>query len=119
MLTRAELYHQIDMDDLTLEGLAKHQDDSSREHSVEHHFFAPESADLQELGAFCAKLGFQPSSIERGRTKDGEGYFHFDVVSKTTMPRASVYRESTLMRCLASCYSVGYDGWGTLVQKQV
>jgi len=111
------LYHQIDMDESTLEGLARHGDDPEREHAVEHHFFAPTSAPLYELCALGRKLGFQPSQIEQGVAEKGDKYFYCDLVSTARVTRPLVYRESLLMHLLGESYGAEYDGWGTLVQK--
>ena len=113
-----ELYHQLDMDDSTLEGLARHGDDPTQEHAVEHHFYAATSAPLRDLAALGAKLGFSPSEIGQGEETDGEEYFYFDLVSSARLMPARVYRESLLMCLLGECYGAEYDGWGTLVHKK-
>src|SRR5687768_12894681 len=117
MALPSELYHQIDMDDSTLEGLARHGDNPDHEHAVEHHFYAPTSAPLRELCALGTKLGFQPSQIDEGTSETGEEYFYCDLVSTARLTPRLVYRESLLMHLLGECYGAEYDGWGTLVQK--
>jgi regulator of RNase E activity RraB len=111
-----ELYHQIDMDVSTLEGLARHGDNPKAVHAVEHHFYAPTSAPLVELCALGEKLGYQPSRIEHAEHK-GEEYFYCDLVSSACLAPELVYRESLLMHLLGECYGAEYDGWGTLVHK--
>jgi regulator of RNase E activity RraB len=113
-----ELYHQIDMDDSTLGGLARPGDDPESTHAVEHHFFAPTSAPLRELSALGIKLGFQPSSIEHADDEKGAEYFYCDLVSQARLAPELVYRESLLMHLLGECYGADYDGWGTLVQRK-
>jgi regulator of RNase E activity RraB len=110
------LYHQLDLDDSTLAGLAKHGDHPKREHDVEHHFFADEADPLRALSALGAKLGFRPGSIVEAE-HEGHRYFHVDLVSRTAVTTPSVYRESLLMGLLAESFDVEYDGWGTLVAK--
>ena len=112
-----ELYHQIDMDNGTLEGLARHGDDPNATHAVEHHFYAPTSAPLAELCALSTKLGFRPSRIEQDADQNGDEYFYCDLVSSARLAPELVYRESLLMHLLGECYGAEYDGWGTLVEK--
>ena len=116
-MTPDDLYHQLDMDDSTLEGLAKHGDDPSQSHAVEHHFIAPSPEPLRNLEALGPKLGLTPSAIQDNEW-EGKVYFSIDLVSATALSPASVYRESLLMNFLGESFAATYDGWGTLVRKK-
>jgi regulator of ribonuclease activity B len=90
----------------------------TREHRLEHHFYAEAFDALELLAAKADGLGYEIGEPEQGEDEDGQPFFCCDIIGYAPLDAATIHLESATMLRLAEENGVEYDGWGTYVEDE-
>jgi regulator of RNase E activity RraB len=110
---------QLSASQKLFEALDDGNDNLDAIHLIEHHFLSPDKNRLAEVKDFGEYLGFGVSDLKEGTDKERKTYFHFDLLSRTSIlgDGFSVFippqREAIIMLAIAEATGTEYDGWGT------
>jgi regulator of RNase E activity RraB len=104
---------QVIADIGVLESLAKHGDDASAMHTIEHFAYFPSEAVATEFSNWLRELGYVVSR----RSSNPDGQFCVEFTHQGTVRLPDISSHSVKLRRQAKKMGGNYDGWGTLVCK--